>query len=380
MNNFYINGRNIEYDKKYIAPARINLIGEHIDYNGGCVFPACVNLYISAYVKKRDDNKIILESQGYKTTIETTLDKLDYNDNLFWGVYPIGVLYIIKKLGYKIKTGLEIYYESKIPSGSGLSSSAAILVVTTFLISDIFNLNISLLDIIKITKMVENDYCKLKSGIMDQSIIALGKRNKGLLLNCDNLDYQYKNIKINGYSIVVLKTNKPRKLTESKYNERVDECNKALSILKLIYKINNLCDLKSKDLDNVKNILNDEVLYRRVKHVITENERVYEFAKSLEEGNISEIARLLNESHESLRKDYEVTGIHLDSIVDSAISSGAIGARMTGAGFGGCAIALVKNDILDDFKKNLIKKYKEKTNITPDVIPVIFVDGVKIEE
>ena len=377
MNKIIINGKEIDYDKKYIAPARINLIGEHIDYNGGNVFPACINIYLSAYVKKRIDNKIILESQGYKTKIETTLDNLDYNDSFVWGLYPIGVYYIIKKLGYKIKTGIEIYYESKIPSGSGLSSSAAILVITAFLISDIYKLNISALDIIKITKMVENDYCNLKSGIMDQSIIALGKRNQALLLNCNNFEYEYKNIKLGDYIVVVLKTNKPRKLTESKYNERVNECNQALTILKMIYKIDNLCDLKISDLDNVKNILNDDLLFRRVRHVVTENNRVSLFSKYLESGKIEELAKLLNESHESLKKDYEVTGIHLDSIVDAAMASGAIGARMTGAGFGGCAIALVNRKKLDEFSKNVIKKYKEKINLVADVIPVMFVDGVK---
>ena len=377
MNKIIINGKEIDYDKKYIAPARINLIGEHIDYNGGNVFPACINIYLSAYVKKRIDNKIILESQGYKTKIETTLDNLEYNDSFAWGLYPIGVYYIIKKLGYKIKTGIEIYYESKIPSGSGLSSSAAILVITAFLISDIYKLNISALDIIKITKMVENDYCNLKSGIMDQSIIALGKRNQALLLNCNNFEYEYKNIKLDDYIVVVLKTNKPRKLTESKYNERVNECNQALTILKMIYKIDNLCDLKTSDLDNVKNILNDDLLFRRVRHVVTENNRVSLFSKYLESGKIEELAKLLNESHESLKKDYEVTGIHLDSIVDAAMASGAIGARMTGAGFGGCAIALVNRKKLDEFSKNVIKKYKEKINLVADVIPVMFVDGVK---
>ena len=378
--NKVINHKTIEYDKKYVAPARINLIGEHIDYNGGNVFPACINIYLNAYVKKREDNQINFESEGFKIVVNTTLDNLNYDEAFSWGLYPIGVFYIIKKLGYKIKSGLDIYYESKIPSGSGLSSSAALLVVTAFLISDIYNLNISLIDIVKITKMVENDYCKLKSGIMDQAIIALGKKNTALLLNCDKFKYQYKNINLGDYLVVVLKTNKPRKLTESKYNERVEECNKALDILKGIYKVNSLCDLKEKDLFVIKQIINDEILYKRVKHVICENERVISFSKALEEGNIEKLAKLLNESHKSLKEDYEVTGLHLDSIVDSAIYAGAIGARMTGAGFGGCAIALVKKNDIDNFRIKLIRKYKEKTNITPDVIPVIFVDGVKIEE
>ena len=376
MNKIIINGKEIDYDKKYIAPARINLIGEHIDYNGGNVFPACINIYLSAYVKKRIDNKIILESQGYKTKIETTLDNLEYNDSFAWGLYPIGVYYIIKKLGYKIKTGIEIYYESKIPSGSGLSSSAAILVITAFLISDIYKLNISALDIIKITKMVENDYCNLKSGIMDQSIITLGKRNQALLLNCNNFNYEYKNIRLGDYIVVILKTNKPRKLTESKYNERVSECERALKILKNNYNINTLCDLNVLELDKIKELLNDDILFRRVKHVITENKRVIDFSFALERGDIKLIAKLLDESHESLNSDYEVTGSHLNEIVKAAKKAGAIGARMTGAGFGGCAIALINKNLLD-FKDKISKYYFEKMGIRPDIYYVDIVDGIE---
>ena len=358
------------------APARINLIGEHIDYNGGLVLPACVNLYLTAFVKYRNDNKIRFFSRGFNGYIETTLDNLSYSKRFKWAIYPIGLFYILSKKGYEFKHGLDIYYESEIPSGSGLSSSAAILDVTGLLISSIYNLNLSLLDIVYAAKAVENDYCNLKSGIMDQAIIALGKKNNALLLDCNTMNYEYKNMILDDYMFVILKTNKPRKLVESKYNERVEECNKALSIIKTKYKVDNLCMLNPKDLPDIKLLLNDDILYKRVKHVVLEQARVIDFSNALGKGDINHLGRLLNESHESLKNDYEVTGIHLDTIVEAANKFGAVGARMTGAGFGGCGIALIKKDN-KDFKDKVIKYYSEKLGIIPDVYMINIVDGIK---
>ena len=372
---------NLEYLKEnsdyiYQAPARINLIGEHIDYNGGLVLPACVNLYLKAYVKKREDNKIRLQSQGFKNVVEVDLNHLQYNPRYKWAVYVIGSFYILKYNKFDIPYGLDIYFESDIPPGSGLSSSAAIIDVTLFLISDVYNLNISRLDITKYAKKVENDYCCLKSGIMDQAIIALGKKNNALLLDCNTINYEYKKMILDDYSFVVLKTNKPRKLTESKYNERVDECDKALNIIKTKYNVNNLCELDIKELDNIEKLLNNDILFRRVRHVVSEQNRVKEFSKALELGDVNTLAALLNESHKSLRYDYEVTGLHLDTIVDAAINSGAIGARMTGAGFGGCGIALIKKDKILGFKEKVISYYEQRLNIIPDVYIIDIVDGV----
>ena len=376
MNELEIKEFKDSCDKIFRAPARINLIGEHIDYNGGLVLPACVSLYITAYVKYRSDNIIKFMSKGFNGEIVTTLDRLNYSPKFKWAVYPIGIFYILKSRGYNFNHGLEIYYESDIPSGSGLSSSAAILDVSGLLVSTIYNFNLSLLDIVKLAKSVENDYCSLKSGIMDQAIIGLGKKNNALLLDCNTLKYEYKNMILNDYSFVILKTNKPRKLTESKYNERVDECNKALSIIKTKYNVNTLCEINPNELNNIKSLLNDNILFKRVNHVVLEQQRVKDFSNALAEGNIKELGKLLIESHKSLRNDYEVTGIHLDTIVEAAILSGAVGARMTGAGFGGCAIALVKNDIIPEFKEKVIKYYNNKLGIIPDIYQVDIVDGV----
>jgi len=365
------------YEYKFRAPARINLIGEHIDYNGGYVLPCCINMYLDAYVNLRIDNKLIFKSISFNNVIETNLDNINYDKKFDWAIYSVGVFYILKKLGYKINKGLEINYVSNIPAGSGLSSSAAILDVTFLLLNKLFNLGISNKEIALYSKMVENEYCNLKSGIMDEAIIALGKKNQCLLLNCSKFEYEYVDINLSDYEFVVLKTNKPRKLIESKYNERVEECNKALDIIKTKYDVKNLCMLKSENLSDIKELLNDELLFKRVNHVVKENERVFEFVKALKNNDYKLIAKLLNESQESLKNDYETTGYHLDSICDSAIYAGAIGARSTGAGFGGCAIALIKKNTFNDFSIKLKEKYYKLTQIYADVYRVEITDGIK---
>ena len=358
------------------APARINLIGEHIDYNGGVVLPSAINLYMNLYINLRNDDKITIKSDNFSDVVKTSLNDLDYNLKYGWSLYVVGVFFILKKHGFNINKGLDLYFKSEIPVASGLSSSAAIEDVTLFSLSSIFNLNLSRMDIVLYAKEVENDYCKLKSGVMDQAIISLAKKDTCMLLNCNTLEYSYYNVDLDNYKFVVLKTNKPRKLIESKYNERVDECQKALKIIKTKYNVNTLAELKVNDLINIEKLLNDNLLFKRVKHVVEENDRVYNFIDALKNKDIKLIGKLLNESHTSLCDLYEVTGFHLDTIVASSIASGAIGARMTGAGFGGCAIALIDENRFDEFKDNVSKLYFEKTNIEPDIYMVSIVDGV----
>lgn len=365
------------YKYHFRAPARINLIGEHIDYNGGYVLPACINMYIDAYANIRDDNNLIFRSDSFNNIINANLSDLAYDKKYDWAIYLVGVFYILKRDGYNINKGLEINYTSSIPAGSGLSSSAAILDVTFLLVSNIFNLNISNKDIALYSKMVENDYCNLKSGIMDEAIIALGKENKCLLLNCDKFEYEYVDINLSDYEFVVLKTNKPRKLIESKYNERVEECEKALNIIKKNYDINNLCSLKVDYLPNIKELLNDDILYDRVFHVVNENKRVFDFVDALRDNNIKELGNILNESQYSLKNYYCTTGFHLDSICESSIKFEAIGARSTGAGFGGCAIALIKKKDFNNFKENVKSDYLLKTNIEAEIYEIEITDGIK---
>lgn len=360
----------------YKAPARINLIGEHIDYNGGHVLPASISLYIFANVAKRNDDKIRIYSTNFDSIIETDLEHLEFDSKFEWAIYTVGAFYTLKKKGIKFESGFDIYYDSRIPVGSGLSSSAAILDLTFYFLSDILNLNILRQDIALYGKDVENNYCNVASGIMDEAIISLGKKNKALFLDCATFDYKYCPMSIDDYSFVVLKSNKKRKLTESKYNERVIECNKALDILKNHYNIKNLCELSNDDLDEALSYIDDINIKKRIKHVVSEEYRVNQFVEALNKGDINTLGKLLNASDKSLKEDYEVTGFHLDSLTEAARNSGAIGSRMTGAGFGGCAIALIKTSDFESFKEKVLKEYYSKTEIMPEVLLVDIVDGV----
>lgn len=360
----------------YKAPARINLIGEHIDYNGGNVFPAAINRYIYACVDKRIDKQIHLKTSFDDREVIYNLDNLEFTPEMDWEAYPLGVIYILQKHGYDINHGLNITFDSEIPMASGLSSSAAMLDLMVYLVSDIFSLGLSREQITLFAKEVENDYCHLKSGIMDQAIIALGKANNALLLDCNKFKYSYVPVDLGEYEFVVLQSNKPRQLIESKYNERVDECQSALKAIKKEYNVNTLCELHVEDLPRIKELLNDELLFKRVRHVVKENARVNDFINALKNKDILTLGNLLKESHISLQEDYEVTGLHLDALYYASMSSKAIGARMTGAGFGGCAIALIKKSDYQFFKKSVEEKYLKATGISPTIYEIEIVDGV----
>ena len=361
----------------YVAPSRINLIGEHIDYNGGACLPVAISLDFHGFASIRDDNKIYLYSTAMDDLAIYSLDE-EFEFSNYWGLYPFGIYSLLKEKGYKIDKGFNIYYDSKIPPGCGLSSSAALLVLTCYILSDLYSLNISKKDIVLLTQEAENVYNRVKCGILDQSAIALCKENKALHLKCDTFEFDYADIDFKDYELLLLNTNKTRRLGESKYNERVEECQKALSILKHHYNIYNLSELCVCDLDNVKNLLNDDLLFRRVRHIVKENERVSSFIEAAKLGDVSKLGNILNESHYSLRDDYEVTGLHLDAITEAARGQQCcLGARMTGAGFGGFGIALVKKGQLAKFKENVLKEYKEKTGLQGDVLEVMITDGVR---
>lgn len=361
----------------FSAPSRINLIGEHIDYNGGKVFPCAISLYTKAFVSRRKDLNIRLYSENTKTEILADFNNLNYDKSLGWANYPLGIFYILKQKGYELKFGLNIFYSSNIPLGSGLSSSASILDLTTFICNYIYNLELDNLEIALIAHESEVNYNGLLCGIMDEAIIALGKKNNALLLDTNSLKYEYVPINLNNASFVVLNTNVPRSLTESKYNERVAECNLALDIIKTKFNISNLCELKSSDLSKIMNLLNDK-LFRRVKHIILENERVELFTRVIKNNDLNILGIILNESHKSLKEDYEVTGKYLD-LITSLARKYAYGARMTGAGFSGCAIALVSNDKIEEMENYIKTEYKKLTSIDCDIYKIDIVDGPKGE-
>ncbi len=366
---------NKDFETSYIAPARVNLIGEHIDYNGGKVLPCSISCYIKGLVAKRDDNLIATYSTNYSNMFSCSLENIKYVKDHDWSNYVFGVFAILKQEGYSVPFGLNILLDSNIPLGSGLSSSAALLDLVLFIANDMFNLNIDMKTIARLAQKTENEFCGLKCGIMDQAAIALGKKDKAILLDCNTFEYEYKDIDLGEYSFVILKTNTPRNLVESKYNERVEPCQKALSLIKNQYEVQTLCELKVDQLENARKLINDELIYKRVRHVITENDRVNRFIRALDNKDVKELGNLLNQSHKSLKENYEVTGLYLDSIVEAALESNAIGARMTGAGFGGCAIALIRTEEFSEFKEKVEYLYYQKTGINPEVFQVGIVDG-----
>lgn len=360
------------------APARVNLIGEHTDYNEGYVMPVAINREIFFIARARDDGKFILSSLNFpKEIAEFSLDKIKREKELFWGDYPKGVIKeIIKRYG-KIK-GMEGVYWSNIPIGAGLSSSAAIEVATSLMVFSLNSFKISLLEIIKISQAAENNFVGVKCGIMDQFISTLGKRNKALLIDCRDYSYEYVPFNFKDVKIVVCNTKVKRELSSSEYNIRRSQCEEAVKIFKKYKRgIKSLRDLNIEDFEKYKDKL-PEILKKRARHVVYENERVLKARKFLKEKNLEEFGNLLYESHRSLKEDYEVSSFELDTMVEIAKNTeGVFGARMTGAGFGGCTINLVKEKVLEDFVKRVQREYYKKTKIMPEIYICEVVEGVK---
>ncbi|MBU3092155.1 galactokinase [Clostridium sp. CF011] len=359
-----IYGENSE--STFFSPGRINLIGEHIDYNGGFVFPCALDLGTYGLIKVRNDNKINFASTNFDLKVSSDLNNLKYNAQDDWANYPKGVIKIMLDHGYNAQ-GMDILISGNIPNGAGLSSSASLEVLTGEIINTLFNNSrIDMIDIVKMSQKSENDYVGVNCGIMDQFAIGMGKKAKAILLNCRTLEYAYADVNLLGYEIVIMNTNKRRALNESKYNERRSECEKALAIIKKVKDIKNICELKPEEFDKIENLFTDEKIKNRAKHSVYENARVINAFNCLNSGHLIEFGRLLMESHHSLKHLYEVTGKELDAIVEEALlTDGCIGARMTGAGFGGCAIALVKKDKIELFTSRVKEKYTNRIGYAP---------------
>lgn len=345
----------------FFAPGRVNLIGEHIDYNGGLVFPCAISQGTYAFVSKREDRLFNAYSMNFESLgiVSFSLDDLSYNPKHEWCNYVKGVLKTLKEQNHEIPFGLNLVVLGTLPNGSGLSSSASLEVLMCKVFSDLYELHLDPVQMALIGKEVENHYIGVNSGIMDQFAIALGQKDKAILLDCSLQKYEYIPLELEGYKLIIMNTNQRRELADSKYNERFAECQEALAILKKHYTIEHLCDLSSAELDHIASYLNDATLYKRVKHVITENERVIKANKVLFDKDLITFGELLTASHVSLRDDYAVTGKALDTLAEAALTHGAIGARMTGAGFGGCAISLVAEANVDSFIEHVGKHYEE---------------------
>jgi galactokinase len=381
MKKFYneflkIYGKSDKNISLYFCPGRVNLIGEHIDYNGGKVLPAALSIGIYGFIREREDNLIKVISMNIPNSI-----KIDIKSDLFfnkedgWGNYIKGIIKYLKEDNFNIK-GFDILLYSTLPDSSGLSSSAALEVLMGFMFLDMSDYkNIDKKYLSMLGKKVENKFLGINSGIMDQFSVAFGKKGNAILLNTDKLDYTYIPTNFGDYRLMILNTNKKRGLGESKYNERRKECEEALNIIQEHKKIEHLCQADIEDLEYLKD---EKILFKRAKHVIKENKRVYKSIEALNNNNIKFFGEILNKSHESLKNDYEVTGKYLDCIVSIAQShESCIGSRMTGAGFGGCAIALIDKKNINEFKNFVNRNYFDEMGLKCEIYEIKIEDGVK---
>ena len=354
----------------YFSPGRINIIGEHIDYNGGLVFPCAISLGTYGSISLREDDVVNLYSANFKQdgiitfklSDELTKDKL-------WSDYVKGVISEMKKDGHQITKGFNAYIYGNLPNGASLSSSASLELLFAEIIREINGLELSDLDLVKYSQRAENHFVGLHCGIMDQFAIGMSKENYAILLDCATLKYEYAPLVLGDHVILIMNTNKRRDLVTSKYNERCAECASGLSLIQQNYKqISNLCELDESDLENIKEIITDDVIYRRVKHVVSEMARVKKTFEALQANDIALVGKYINDSHKSLKDDYEVTGLELDTIVSLAQEcEGVLGARMIGAGFAGCAIAVVKKEFVETVKKTVLYGYQKAIGYAADI-------------
>ena len=369
-----------EAESKFFAPGRVNLIGEHTDYNGGHVFPCAIHKGTYALVKKRDDKKFRMYSENFENLgiIEFLLDNLVNEKKHKWVNYPKGVVKMFIEAGYKIDSGFDVLFYGNIPNGSGLSSSASIEIVTSIILKDLYHLDIDMVKMVKLSQKAENQFIGVNSGIMDQFAVGMGKKDNAILLDCNTLKYSYAPVILKDEVLVIGNTNKKRGLADSKYNERRAECEEALKDLQKELDIQSLGELSVEEFNKSEKLIKNEINRKRAKHAVCENQRTIKAQKELMEGNLEEFGRLMNESHVSLRDDYEVTGIELDTMVEIAWNQeGVIGSRMTGAGFGGCTISIVKKNAVDKFIANVGKEYKERVGLNADFYVVNISDGAK---
>ena len=373
MNQLALRSKFNEVFKKeklyFFAPGRVNLIGEHTDYNGGHVFPCALSFGTHCVFCKCDDKKVRLYSLNFpeKGIIDADLSAISYDKKQDWANYPLGVIKTLQNHGYNINQGFELMFWGDIPNGAGLSSSASIELATAVAMNKVFNLYIPQVELVKFCQEAENKFVGMNCGIMDQFAIGMGKEGCAVLLDCNTLNYEYAPLDLKGVSIVIMNTNKRRELADSKYNERRSECERALKELQRKLPIKSLGDLSIDEFEKNKELITNPTDRKRAKHAVYENQRTLQAVERLKAGDLKTFGKLMNESHISLRDDYEVTGKELDTLAEAAWQQpGVLGARMTGAGFGGCAIALVQDADVKHFIDNVGKIYREKTGLQAD--------------
>ena len=369
----------------FFAPGRVNLIGEHTDYNGGYVFPAALTFGTWAVVSPRQDGIYRFRSANFPgQAVECAVTEgIRYKQEDDWANYPKGVLKELLELdGGAVAnhyTGADVLFYGNIPNGAGLSSSASIELVTGLALSKLAGIEVDMLDLVKIGQRAENRFVGVNCGIMDQFAVGMGKVGHAIKLDCDTLEYEYVPFQIAGYKLVITNTNKRRGLADSKYNERRSECEEGLAIIQQqLPQVHCLGDVSYNEWVNVKSAIDNEVIRRRVEHVITEDDRVLRARKSLQENDLNTFGELMKKSHESLRDLYEVTGFELDTLFEEAAKiAGCIGTRMTGAGFGGCNVSLVKEEAVAAFQKQVAENYTARTGLEPTFYVCEIGDGTK---
>jgi galactokinase len=354
----------------YFSPGRVNLIGEHIDYNGGLVLPAAIQLGTYGLVSKNNDLFFRFMSLNYIDVgiTQKHISDLEYKVDDGWVNYAKGILFTLIQKGYSIPFGFDLLVKGDLPTASGLSSSASLEALVCFIANDFYDLKMTRVEMALLCQEVENNYMNMHCGIMDQLVILCGIKNKALLMNTNTLEISLVNAQFNDYTWIIMNTNYQRKTTESKYNERRFECESALSILKEYKEINYLCDLKVDEFNQLSKYIKNETKLKRARHAVTEMDRTLKAKIALETNDPILFGNLLDASHESLKNDFEVTGKYLDSLVYAAKEFGAIGARVTGAGFGGCAIALVPNKKLNHFERLVDEKYFKENKSSCNIL------------
>lgn len=354
----------------FFAPGRVNLIGEHTDYNGGHVFPCALTIGTYAAVRERNDKKINFYSMNFEKegVIGISLEEeLKPSDSLKWANYPTGIIWAFMERGMKFDHGFDVVFAGNIPNSSGLSSSASIEVLTGYILKSIYGFDVTNKDLALIGQFSENRFNGVNCGIMDQFAIAMGEKDSALFLDTNTLEYECVPVKLNGAKLVIACSNKKRGLADSKYNERRSQCEEALRRVNLVKPVGSWGELTEEEFEELRNAINDDVLVRRAKHAVYENRRTVKAVSALKADDIESFGKLMVDSDTSLREDYEVTGIELDTLVAESLKvEGVIGSRMTGAGFGGCTVSIVKDEAIDSFIENVGSAYKEKIGYAAD--------------
>lgn len=367
--------------RTYFAPGRVNLIGEHTDYNGGHVFPCALTLGTYGIARKREDNKLRFYSVNFERlgVIESSLEDLKPYKAAEWTNYPKGVMWAFEERGYKLPNGLDILLYGNIPNGSGLSSSASLEVLTGVILKDMFGFDVSMTDIALIGQFSENNFNGCNCGIMDQFASAMGKKDNAIFLDTNTLQYEYAPVVLEDAKIVIINSKVKHSLVDSAYNDRRNECETALKELQEVVAVQTLGDLTEEAFEKHKDTIKSEIRQKRARHAVYENQRTIRAVEALKENRIEEFGKLMNESHRSLRDDYEVSCKEIDILVDLAWETeGVIGSRITGGGFGGCTVSIVKNDAVDGFIKNIGEQYLAKVGHEAEFYVVDIGDGARV--